>query len=382
MHSEIITAKLGLATALCNRHAVHMALTLILAILVIPTFRVDAQSPATEQEAVHNHAKEIAAIFERTKVASSAKDYSEIIDSIDDAMNWQGLSNNNRQYLHSLKAWAHDLRGWKRSEFVEFFRAANNQPQVELAVEQSFADFAIASELDPNRWQIWMHRGMLNAMISEWEKAIQDFSAVVERDEKNLNAYFNRAECLYQVGKYADALANYNHVLKISPSDLQAITGRAHALLQLGQLDQALEDYHVVVKLKSDDPWSHANRGDVHMQLGDWSSAYNDYNNALEVKQEPDVYRRMAWLLATCPDEEYYRPQAAIELARKAIEAAGETSPRLDVLAACLASAGYFEDAREVQQQAVALADRENEGQLQRMALYEKDEAYLQSIKR
>ncbi|HMO13100.1 MAG TPA: tetratricopeptide repeat protein [Pirellulaceae bacterium] len=347
---------------------------------VLGNSSTEARSPAILQDERSNHGQRIAAIFEQTKTANSAKDYGEIISAIDSLLQDAELSANNRTYLNSLKAWAHDHRGYKRSELIDLFRTANNHEQANLAVAQSIEDFQMAIELDPQRWQARMHRGIVFAKSADFDAAANEFTEVIRLEPSNTSAFFNRAECLYQLRRYEEALVNYNHVLNVSPGDIQVVTGRAHTLMQMGRFDEALEDYQIVVRIRPNDGWAFANRGELYAEVGNWKLAYNDYNKAIEIKPDADIYRRIAWLLATCPDEEFYRPQTAIELARKAIDMGGVTASRLDTLAACLASAGYFDEAKVYQKQAIDLLERQE--YQTRMALYENGEPFMLPARR
>ena len=228
-----------------------------------------------------DEAKLIAEVYEKTKTAKTAADYNAIIQSCDKGLSLQTLSQNNKIYLNSLKAWALDLRGLQRVEVIELLQAAKNPDQAKRAFDQSMEDLRLAAELDPKRWQISFHRGVLQASMGEYEKAIDDFSSAIAVQPKETSPRFNRAECLYQSGEYEKALVDYQKVLEVSPGDVQAITGQAHCLTALGRTEESIKEYNVVIKFQQGKAWPLANRGDAYAKSQQWSLAYKDYNACL-----------------------------------------------------------------------------------------------------
>ncbi len=90
----------------------------------------------------------------------------------------------------------------------------------------------------------------------------------------------------------------------------------------------------------------------------------------------------LAWLLATCPDEEIRDGERAIAIAKEVV--AKEASPgRLDTLAAAYAAAGRFDDAIRIQEQAIAELRKEasnddvDSGYLDRLQTYQSGEPWL-----
>ncbi len=58
------------------------------------------------------------------------------------------------------------------------------------------------------------------------------------------------------------------------------------------------------------------------------------------------AYRGAAWIMATCPDERFRNPEAALAAAQKAMEFDGDKDPRyIDTLAAAYAVNGQFDSA-------------------------------------
>lgn len=101
---------------------------------------------------------------------------------------------------------------------------------------------------------------------------------------------------------------------------------------------------------------------------GDYDQTVICYTKALEIyPQHPRACNSMAWLLATCPKNEYRDGAKAVELAQNAVTFSREVD-FLDTLAASFAEAGKFKDAMVTQERAInALKD---ESKTQKLAEY------------
>jgi tetratricopeptide (TPR) repeat protein len=339
-----------------------------------------AESP-TAATAQSDEQSRVQAIYARTKSAQSATDFTAIIDECESALAGP-LSESNTQYLKGLASWALVRRGAHRIELAEDLRAAGNDSQADACSEQALTDLGRAIELEPTRWRAYLTRGVVYGRQGKYEEAIADFNQVIAQQPAEPLGWFNRAELRYTLGQYTDAIADYSHVLDTTPGDMQALTGRGHARLALGQLDEALEDYEVVLKLLPRNPWALANRGDAYQALGRWDAAHDDYVAALEIEPIGYACRRMAWLMATVPDDEFFEPQTALTMAGRAIELEGETAATLDVLAAAQAATGDFESAQATQGRAIEMAQSERTALEARLALYDAAQPYQQETVR
>jgi protein-disulfide isomerase len=125
---------------------------------------------------------------------------------------------------------------------------------------------------------------------------------------------------------------------------------------------------------------------------GEYATAARNYKEMLKVKNDwPEVALRLAWLLATCPDEKTRNGEEAVyfaKLARQQISDAGDNAQwrrlrpdMLDALSAAYAEAGDFELAQDTakagidayqQAQRMEEATQMNE----RWQMYKRDEPY------
>ena len=99
---------------------------------------------------------------------------------------------------------------------------------------------------------------------------------------------------------------------------------------------------------------------------------------------DPRLAARLAWLLATAPEDSLRDGAEAVRLAERAVKVTGDRLPEaLDVLAAAYAEAGRFDDATATARRARELATAAGGTALaaeigQRLALYEVAKPYRQ----
>ncbi len=309
-------------------------------------------------------------IYALTQTASKASDYTEIIEACQTGLKTKALSKKKSDYIKSLEAWAYNRRANARFDLSRDMRSIQNVDQANAILAQAESDYQAALERSPANWRPKNGLGMVNVEKGELFKAIEVFGELTQSIPKKTQGWFNRGETWYQLGQYEKALADYEQVLELNASDLQAMTGKAHSLYQMGEHEKALAEYQVVNRMM---PTSHTallNTGDCHQTLGQWKEAYDCYFSAVSEKPIAEGYQKAAWLLATCPDEEFFRPKMALNLANKAIELGGENVRNFDTLAAAQAANGDLESARKSQELAIAMSGSK-EGELHdRLAKY------------
>jgi tetratricopeptide (TPR) repeat protein len=190
-----------------------------------------------------------------------------------------------------------------------------------------------------------------------------------------------------------------------------ALNAVGEALEELGRLEEALENYQRYLELKRElvehDP-THVgyrrgvavglqNVGIIQEILGHYAEAEESYLESLQIRealagsadpQDPQpnqdlAYscKLLAWLRATCPEDQRRDGDAAVELARRACDLTGwDSSHSLDRLAASYAEAGQFAEAVRWQAEAVELAGDETKAERQqRLDLYRRNQPYRQT---
>ncbi|GEM_PF-913492 len=291
-----------------------------------------------------------------TKTATSAKDFTNLVEVCDKELKSYQYLTSNQTYIRTLIGWGLNRRGELRLELGFEFDVVINRAQAETAYNQAMEDFDRAIKEDPTHWKAYLNRGIVNGKRKEWERAARDFNQSITLRPNQTYSYFNLAEIESQMGNYEASLELYDQILRTAAGDVQAMNGRALALAKLKQFDQSLQLFDAILEQRPEDAWVLTNKADVLQTTGRWQEAHDTYITALKIEQSPLIYRRLAWLFATCPEEPLNQPEGALVLAKKSMsESRITTAAQWDTLAAAQAANGNFRDAMDSQQQAMNL---------------------------
>lgn len=148
--------------------------------------------------------------------------------------------------------------------------------------------------------------------------------------------------------------------------NLNRAEGRQYEhLLRSGNVLRESQNYHLAIvefcraiALAPQNYDAFVNRGLVYQDLGEWQRALDDFETA--ARRSPDnvtPWNNLAWLKATCPDEQFRNGAEAVEDATKTCELSKwENFAALSTLAAAYAEQADFEKAIEWQQKSIELA--------------------------
>ena len=153
-----------------------------------------------------------------------------------------------------------------------------------------------------------------------------------------------------------------------------------HAYQRLGDFTHAAADISRAIQLAPQDPDAYTQRGNLAAEQGEYEQALRDFQWAIEIDSNwADAHRSLAWLQATCTDQNIRSAEASLAAAQRAATLSPADDYRiLDTLAAAHACAGKFDEAIRFQEKALAAAPRDVSTALeQRMALYQQSRAYL-----
>ncbi len=294
----------------------------------------EAQSPG---------AAKLLEAYDKTKAAKSIDDWSAVIVICDEGIK-QATNDETANYGKKLASFAHNRRG---------------EESAKAGLESdALADFVAAIELDGTNWRAYHNRGVSQAMAQRYDAALDDFNHALELHRSYANTWYNRGEIKYARGDFQSAIEDYSQAIRFNSQDPQAYNSRGHALYRIGRYREALADFDRAVQLGPEDATAYNNRGDAYADQGFYTEAVRDYRQAIRINPKLGrAYQSISWLMATCPDERYRDSKFALEAARKSIDLDGDKDYRyLDTLAAALANAGQFDEAKDVQERAVAMA--------------------------
>lgn len=228
---------------------------------------------------------------------------------------------------------------------AKVYRVQNNMAKAEAALEK-------AIQLNGDDVQARLALGDIRAFENRWPEVVEEYKAVIRLEPDDIEAQAKLAKALFNAGAIDEALSIYRQVTKAIPEDAQAHSELGSACLIRGKYDDALIELKEAVRLAP------------HM--------VSSLNN-------------LAWLLATCPQENIRNGGEAVRLAEQAAEMTGRHDPGiLDTLAAAYAAAGRFDDAVETAEQAQKMAADASHKKAasdiaQRLALYRTRKPFIDS---
>jgi tetratricopeptide (TPR) repeat protein len=326
-------------------------------------------------------AKILTATFEQTKDATSADDFSRVIEVCERALAAQPPEKIYK-YAQQLAAWGYNRRG---EVYADQAAAMFNQGSSRQANELdalALDDFESAVRHDPTKWKAIHNRGVSLALHGKVHAALADFTKALELNPDFVNSRFNRAEIRLQRGERDAAIEDYTSVLKLKADDTGALLGRGNALLRSDKLAEALADFNQALLYQPTSAVAYAGRGDVYALQGHWNHAGEEYRQAIRHDaQLGRAYRGAAWIMATCPSEQFRNAELALQSASKAIQLDGDGDwTYLDVLAAAQANAGKYAQAQATIEKALQIAPGDVLPTLQsRLALYRNRQPYRHS---
>jgi tetratricopeptide (TPR) repeat protein len=322
----------------------------------------------------------LASAYQKTQTAKTVADYTAVIDLCQQA-EATNLTPEQGQYVKQLASWAYNRRG---EAFVDQAATAIESGDKARASEfdtKALANFEKAVENDASRWKAIHNRGVSYALAGKYEKAIADFTRVIEVRPDYPNGWFNRAEIRYELGHFEQAIPDYTKTLELNPADFGAHTSRGHTYFRMRKFTEALADYTTAIELDETNAEAYANRGDAYQKAGQWKEAASDFRRAVELDPAlPRAYAGAAWLMATCPDEQFRNAKLGLQAARRAVELGSEDNfELLDTLAAAQANANRFDDAIATVSKAIELAPTSASSPLaERLTLYNSQRPYRQ----
>lgn len=300
-----------------------------------------------------------------SQTATTEEQYTQVLQLCRSALAIDN-SENVQRYSNELAGWALNRRGETKADRGES--------------REAMLDFEDALRLDPQRWRAIHNRGVIAAQEGRFAEAFDDFNRTLELNPKFAKAYSNRAALFVQAGDFQSALDDYQQAITYDPELAIAHKGRAKVCHLMGDFEGALRHFDAAMMLAPEDATIVNYRGDLQCDIGRYSDAARSYRQAIELDPNlADAYRNLAWLAATCPNQELRNPQAAMALANKMMELVPQPGDlEHDTLAAAFAIAGDFPRAIAEMDKAIELSPAEGvENYKWRRQLYEQQRPYI-----
>jgi len=175
----------------------------------------------------------------------------------------------------------------------------------------------------------------------------EHLTRVPERYEHTI--YNTLGTVMYAQGKYEEAIRAFQTALQIEPSYDDARYNLALTIAITGRSHEAREIIADLMKRHPEDARMILTMGIIMENEGKFEDAIRYYRQARERAIGTDLLQansRLAWLLATAPDDKLRSPEEAVRLAEAVCKATEYKSWRaLDILASACAGCGEWEKA-------------------------------------
>ena len=218
--------------------------------------------------------------------------------------------------------------------------------------------FSEAIRLHPKDAIAYNNRGFAYEKKKDYEHAIADFTEAIRLRPSFALAYYNRADAYDNQGEYDLAIDDYSEAIRLKPQMADAYNNRGSAYLVQDAYDQAVDDFTEAIRLDPKHAKAFLNRGAAYAERDQYPLAIDDYTESIRLNpNQAGALNSLAWLLATCPDDNHRDGPKAVENATRACELTEWASPlALSTLAAAHAETGAFDEAVKWQTKAIEAA--------------------------
>jgi tetratricopeptide (TPR) repeat protein len=228
----------------------------------------------------------------------------------------------------------------------------------------------------------YIQRGVICLAVEEYDRAIALFTEAVRLEPRNPGTYGNRGLAYSVMGKPDKAIADFNQALRLKPGDCSLYIFRGNACRDAGAYDKAIADYNEAIWRVPKSATAYYNRAGAYLKKREYGKAKADITEAIWLaslngldRQNLQIVRNSAWLLAASRIKQVRDGERAVLLAESACHASGwRDADSVGALAAAHAECGNFKEAVRREQQAIRLGYRGREARergRERLKLYE-----------
>jgi len=272
--------------------------------------------------------------------------------------------------------------------------SCNSTPNAQSQPSQATVESQFGEDFSDNGQPAkrYLLQAILKQIKGNLDGAIDDYTRAIEIDPNYRDAYINRARVRNTKGDFDGSIADYTKVIELKPDYVDAYIGLAAAYFNRGtaknvkgDYDGAIADYDKASALNPSYAKTYNRRGYAKCEKGDFDGAIADYTKT--IKLDPNfftAYNGLAWILATCPEDNIRNGQQAVEYATKACDLTQwKNTNCLDTLAAADAETGKFDDAVKWESKYLesGLAKDDADQARQRLSLYEQKKPYHEAKK-
>jgi len=199
----------------------------------------------------------------------------------------------------------------------------------------------------------------------QYDKACDKLTEAIELAPGCSGAYSAMALALGDQQKFEQALEYHSKAIRTDPYYAKSYVNLGITLARQGKYEEAIQAYKKATQI---DPYldtAYYNRGMSLVQLGRGAEAIELYKKALRLTPRNDITKNLAWILATCSDEQVRNGEEAMYFAEILCKNTNYKNPEhMYVLAAAYAEAERFDDAVRTAREALKLVGRSGEEKL------------------
>jgi len=253
-------------------------------------------------------------------------------------------------------------------------------------LDEARACLADALRVRPTYGQALAGMGDLHAALSQFDDAIRFYSEALRLEPHLADAQNAWGGVLLAQGKPQDAVEHFTTATRLDPTLAEAEFNFGLAFRQLRRPKEAAAAFQRALRVQPQNLPARLLLADCLAETGQPREALALLQLIAQVRPDAiDALHRIAWILATSPDNGVRNGGEAVALALRACElTAHRQSISLAALAAAYAETGRFDDAIAIARKAEDLAARAGEKELLKtirraLAMFEKRTAYREN---
>ena len=168
----------------------------------------------------------------------------------------------------------------------------------------------------------------------------------------------NLGLALTLMGRPDEACIHLKKAIEVDPTCVPAYANLGSVLLKMGLAEESLVCLKKALQIDPNFVSAHLNIANTLLQTGRTEEAFHHLQRAFEIApHDPEAQKNLAWIMATCPDDQFRNGARAVDLAERANELTKGRNTMIGVtLAAAYAEAGRFDDATRAAEAAWQLA--------------------------
>ena len=245
-----------------------------------------------------------------------------------------------------------------------------------------------ALEIEPNNVDAILARAEIFRLEQDIENALQLLLKYLKNEPEAWNVHANIGRLFVYKQDYFQATQYLVNAIENRPTLPNVAADLGYIYLLNEEFSDAKAYLELGMRLQPSDQDLRRNLAEAEFWLGNYESAGRLFEEI--VKSQPTMSHPkqvLAWLKATSPQSSFRDGQGGLSIIRPFIELKDESSPiSLEIMAACLAEVGEFDEALSVQRQALEVIEektsleRYSEEQLaglrDRVELYKRQRPY------